>query len=144
MTTLVFVFGTLKEGFPNFATNRGRRIPGEYKTETFFPLYLVGERHSPWMVDSPGQGFQVHGQVFEVEDAALKQMDMLERVHEPDGYVRKVVKVVEASASNEQEKPIEVHAYLKRSDALTHEIVRTGPLKEYVLEHAKLYRSRAA
>ncbi|WP_285414832.1 hypothetical protein [Variovorax sp. efr-133-TYG-130] len=32
MTDLVFVFGTLKEGFPNFTTNRGKRVAGEFVT----------------------------------------------------------------------------------------------------------------
>jgi gamma-glutamylaminecyclotransferase len=138
--TLIFVFGTLEEGFPNFETNRGRRVSGEYKTETLYPHYLGGERHSPWLLDSPGQGVQVHGQVFEVNDETLKQMDILERVHEPDGYVRKVVKII--AASGVIETPLEVDAYLKRGGALAREGVRAGPLTEYLLEHAKLYRPR--
>ena len=55
----VFVFGTLKEGFPNFATHRGTRVPGVFKTRPRLPLYLVGERHVPWLLDLPGQGLQV-------------------------------------------------------------------------------------
>ncbi len=51
MSTLVFVFGTLKQGFPNFATNRGCRVSetetGRYRTQQRYPLYLVGPRHSP-------------------------------------------------------------------------------------------------
>ena len=53
---LVFVFGTLKEGYPNFATNRGRRIPGDFVTRERYPLYLMGERFSPWLVSSPAKG----------------------------------------------------------------------------------------
>ena len=54
MPTLVFVFGTLKQGFPNAATNRGARWPGNFRTEAAFPLYLVGERHVPWLLNAPG------------------------------------------------------------------------------------------
>ena len=46
---LVFVFGTLKEGFPNFATNRGARVAGSFRTRAAYPLYLVGDRHVPWI-----------------------------------------------------------------------------------------------
>lgn len=50
----VFVFGTLKEGFPNFAVNTGIRLSGNFETEDLYPLYLVGERHSPWLVLNAG------------------------------------------------------------------------------------------
>lgn len=51
MSHLVFVFGTLKEGFPNFATNKGVRRGGDFVTASRYPLYLVGERCSPWLID---------------------------------------------------------------------------------------------
>jgi len=51
--TLVFVFGTLKQGFPNFATNRGRRVGGTFRTLERLPLLLVGQRHVPWLIHSP-------------------------------------------------------------------------------------------
>jgi gamma-glutamylaminecyclotransferase len=58
--TLVFVFGTLKQDFPNFHANRGVRVPGNYITAQRFPFYLVGERYSPWLIDQPGLGHQVN------------------------------------------------------------------------------------
>ena len=99
MLTRIFVFGTLKEGFPNFATNRGRRVEGEFQTCQRLPLYLVGERFSPWLIDQPGEGFQVAGQVFEVDAATLALMDQLERTHEPDGYVRQTINVQDRFAA---------------------------------------------
>ena len=41
MTHLVFVFGTLKEGFPNFATNRGVRVPGAFTTKYRYPPLCI-------------------------------------------------------------------------------------------------------
>jgi gamma-glutamylaminecyclotransferase len=93
MTHLVFVFGTLKEGFPNFATNKGTRVPGSFVTTECYPLYLVGERHSPWLINMPGEGKRIYGQVFQVDDDALAAMDKLERIHEPDGYRRVLLEV---------------------------------------------------
>lgn len=140
MSHHVFVFGTLKLGFPNFATNRGRQLPGRFVTRERWPLYLVGERHSPWMVDQPGQGEQVAGQVFEVDDAVLAAMDALERIAEPDGYRRVLVDVQSDAADAAL---LQVFAYLKPAPQLVLGEVRLGPLAEYTLEHAALYRPRA-
>lgn len=82
MNHLVFVFGTLKEGFPN----KGIRMAGTFLTKECYPLYLVGERHSPWLINAPGDGKRIVGQVFEVDQAALEAMDKLERISVPDGY----------------------------------------------------------
>ena len=82
----VFVFGTLKEGFPNFDANSGLRFPGGFVTVERFPLYLVGERFSPWLIDKAGTGQQVAGQVFQVGQDALEHMDKLERTSGPDGH----------------------------------------------------------
>lgn len=142
MRTLVFVFGTLKQGFPNFGTNRGSRIAGRFSTQEAYPLYLVGERYSPWLLDSPGTGLAVIGELYEVTDAVLADMDILERVHEPDGYVRKEIEVVGVAGTAAH--PRRVHAYLKRPSSLPTEQVRLGPLAEYLPEHAKLYRRREA
>lgn len=37
----VFVYGALKEGFPNFKSNNGTRYQGEFTTLETYPLYLV-------------------------------------------------------------------------------------------------------
>ena len=142
MLTRIFVFGTLKEGFPNFATNRGRRVEGEFQTCQRLPLYLVGERFSPWLIDQPGEGFQVAGQVFEVDAATLALMDQLERTHEPDGYVRQTINVQDRFAANAL--ALQVQAYLKPAAQLAGATLREGPLAEYSLAHAALYRSRMA
>ena len=139
MEHLIFVFGTLKEGFPNFATNRGVRVAGSFKTCAAYPLYLVGERHVPWLVNSPGTGVRVSGEIFRVDGAAMAAMDKLERVAEPDGYCREVLEV-------EGDSPglLLAYAYLKQPGQLVMSEVRAGPLEEYKREHAALYRPRAA
>jgi gamma-glutamylaminecyclotransferase len=136
----VFVFGTLKEGFPNFATNQGRRIGGEFVTLERYPLYLVGERHSPWMIDLAGQGHRVAGQLFEVDEAALARMDALERITEPDGYRRLRIRVMKRG---EEGETVEAFVYLQPTMPVPSDI-RVGPLDEYLPAHAGLYRKRAA
>jgi len=141
MAVRVFVFGTLKEGFPNFHVNRGTRVSGNFVTVQPYPLYLIGERRSPWMLDQPGTGHNVCGQVFDVDDAALAQMDALERVGEPDGYRR--VRIEVAVADRAGDATLEVFAYLKEPAEFTAVAGdATGPLAEYTHEHAALYRTR--
>lgn len=139
----VFVFGTLKEGFPNFGTNKGRRLGDEFVTCQAYPLFLVGERHSPWLVDQPGDGLHVEGQVFEVDDSILAAMDQLERVQEDDGYLRAAIEV-EPLKRGVAGPAIEAFAYLKKSTQLRPFEIRVGPLAVYTLAHAALYRSRPA
>ena len=133
----VFVFGTLKEGFPNFATNKGTRLLGDFVTRERYPLYLVGERHSPWLIDLPGEGEQVVGQVFEVDEDTLRAMDRLERVDEPDGYRRVRIRV-RAPAGQD----LKVFVYFKQARDFDPADARMGPLGEYKPEHAALSRRR--
>jgi len=136
--TRVFVFGTLKQGFPNFAVNRGRRIAGTFRTLDRLPLLLVGERHVPWLIDSPGEGERVAGEVYEVDAAALAAMDELEGVGLPDGYHRKTIRVRSADDDSE----LSVQIYMKHAHQLVRAEVRQGPLAEYTPAHAKRYRKR--
>ena len=138
MEHLVFVFGTLKEGFPNFSTNRGVRVPGLFTTVAAYPLYLVGERHSPWLLDDPGAGHRVVGELYRVDAETLAAMDRLERVSEPDGYRRKLLEL-----EGEERQLLSAHAYLKQRQHLLPADIRLGPLPEYQGEHAALYRHRA-
>lgn len=142
MPQLVFVFGTLKQGFPNFATNKGTRVDGDFVTVERYPLYLVGDRFSPWLVDAAGEGEQVVGQVFEVDHPALDAMDVLERITEPDGYRRVTMKV--RAVGGEPASTLDVHAYVKQRAHFDPADARLGPLRDYTLEHAALYRGRAA
>ena len=141
MSQRVFVFGTLKQGFPNHQRNRGRRLEGRYRSLEAYPLLLVGERHSPWLVDVPGEGRPVYGEVYELEDAELAEMDLLERIDQPDGYRRKALLVIDEISKQE----LRVQAYLKPVEqylALPASEIHSGPLSEYSLAHAAAYRPR--
>ena len=138
---LIFVFGTLKEGFPNSGINGGARVSGVFLTHERYPLYLVGERHSPWLLDAPGRGEYVSGQVFDVGPEALTRMDLLERVGQPDGYERVQIQV--KTRSGDAGALILASAYLKPQGSLDGAKIMAGPLAEYTLEHAARYRERA-
>lgn len=133
---LVFLFGTLKEGFPNFFINKGRRIGGDFVTADCYPLYLVSRYQIPWLMDQAGKGHRVHGQLFEVDADALADMDKLERVGEPDGYERKRIDIVREDDGTTRQ----AYIYVIPPARLDGIIIQAGPLEEYEQHHAAQFR----
>lgn len=132
----VFVYGTLKEGFRNFAVNRGARIAGEFVTVQAYPLHVVGEFGLPWLVHAAGEGHAVRGQLFEVDDATLAAMDTLERIHDAHWYTRRVLAVRPADGG----AALRALAYFGDAERALHDTVHHGPIAEYLPEHQVLYR----
>ena len=89
----VFVFGTLKEGFPLHRQGLGdtpkRR---DCRTVERYPMFIAGSWYAPMMMDEPGHGLRVHGELYEVDDAGLALLDRLESVGKP-GNFRIVIEV---------------------------------------------------
>jgi gamma-glutamylaminecyclotransferase len=140
MSSLIFVYGTLKEGFPNFHFNPGRRIPGTYRTRQALPFYVVqlrDEDRAPWLVNQPGQGVQVSGQVFEVDAATLQSMDEFEEVGLPTGYVRVAV---ELEAVDDAGTVLQAHVYMKEEHQMVECLAVEGPFAEYTEQLAVGYR----
>jgi gamma-glutamylaminecyclotransferase len=138
MPHLLFVFGTLKEGHPNFHINKGRRIPGDFVTAQAHPLFIVGPRLLPWLLERPGQGLPVIGQLFEADDAALALMDELERIDDPLWYQRRLIDVrpVDLPAA----PPRRVWVYFGSEAGFAGQPVHAGPIAEYTLALAARYR----
>lgn len=133
----LFVYGSLKEGFPNFHVNQGRRVPGEFRTVRPHPLYLVGGR-LPCLLPAAGHGLQVQGQLFEVSDDALARMDALERVGQPGGYRRELIEVQAMDPAAPD--PLSAYVYLQSPAMLDLAGDHLGPLALYTLEHARSLR----
>jgi gamma-glutamylaminecyclotransferase len=134
----IFVFGTLKDGFPNFAVNDGTRVSGSYLTQPKYELYLVGPRYTPWIIPDQGEGMQISGEVYEVDDNGLARMDELERINYPDGYQRASINVV----NKQSEEVIAVFIYMKKAEQLDRSEIQDGPLPEYSMAHAAKYQPR--
>jgi len=132
----VFVYGTLKQGFRNFAVNRGLRIAGDFVTAQAYPLYVIGEFGLPWLVHAPGRGHAVRGQLFEVDAATLAAMDALERIHDAQWYTRRVLAVRPTDGGAD----LPALAYFGDAERAAREAVHLGPLPEYLAEHQALYR----
>ncbi len=134
----VFVFGTLKQGFPNHSINHGQLIDAACSTTQAYPLYLVGERYSPWLINDPGNGVKVQGELYAVNRNELAMMDELERTAFADGYRRIPLEVTLSTGATRQ-----AYCYVKSPRQLASADIRLGPLDVYRLQHAQLYRSRA-
>ncbi|MBH9552883.1 gamma-glutamylcyclotransferase family protein [Inhella gelatinilytica] len=132
MQHLIFVYGTLKQGFRNHPVNQGERVAGEFTTVQPLPLYIVGPRYLPWLVNQPGEGYPVHGELYEVNDEGLARMDELEALHLPDWYVREPVQVREPSG-----RLWSCQVYFGSASRLQLDAVHAGPLPAYTQEHAE-------
>lgn len=142
MPTLVFVYGTLKQGFRNAHVNTGVRVPGEFVSVQPYPLYVIGPYHLPWLVDDAGQGEPVLGQLYEVDDAGLVRMDELERIAEPDWYRRGEILVRRADQTDAP--PVAAMVYFGSAKRLQTEAVHLGPVPAFTHEHAALHRAGGA
>ncbi|HTJ05017.1 MAG TPA: gamma-glutamylcyclotransferase family protein [Caldimonas sp.] len=139
---LLFVYGSLKQGFPNEHVNGGRRIAGEYRTQERYRLYLLGPGEVPCLVAPPGAGHQVIGELYEVDDDDLRRTDRLERIGEPQGYERVEVAVERFDAS--PVVSLQVLVYLKQDRSIAASVERIGPFPEYKQEHAARFHWRGA
>lgn len=124
----VFVYGTLKRGFPNFDTGmRTALYKGRCRTRERFPLVVAGPWHTPCLIDEPGSGFRVFGELYDVTEACLEGLDRIEHIGQPNGYHRREI-AVSVNDSEDQD----VWAYLRARNTL--DAIHRGPLEEYALD----------
>lgn len=128
--TWVFVYGTLKKGFRNHPVNDGRRVEGEFETAERLPLYLVGRRRLPWLVDRPGDGHHVVGELYEVDPPALARLDELEQIGRPGWYVRRTIAIRPKGTL----RTMPAQVYFGVPERLETDTVHAGPIAEYTLE----------
>jgi len=125
----VFVYGTLKKGFPNFAIGMpGALFSGRYRSVEAFPLIVGGPWHSPYLINEPGSGYRVFGELFDVTAEHLTRLDSFESTHLPNGYKRLKIKV--ASVSGDEIRS--AWAYLKDGESIGG--IHSDPMPEYHLD----------
>jgi len=106
MNHKVFLFGTLKRGCPNHDDlDLGPCYVSEARTIDAFPLYITDRWYSPVVVDEPGSGHRVSGELYEVDDEMLARLDALESVGLPRGYRRITVRIDRKG----QEEPAQIY-----------------------------------
>ncbi|XLS50022.1 hypothetical protein HN51_010699, partial [Arachis hypogaea] len=81
--TLIFSYGTLKRGFSNhnllqdLIRTGDASFIGLYKTSHRYPL-VCGPYRVPFLLNLPGSGHKVHGELYSVSARGLARMDELE------------------------------------------------------------------
>jgi gamma-glutamylaminecyclotransferase len=135
----LFVYGTLKKGFPNhdYYLESAKQL-GKYQTIEKYPLVLCGARYVPCMIYSPGDGRHVEGELYEVDDECLNRIDSLEGIQDPDGYSRTVIRVSSSERINQGIK--EALAYFMLPEQVADR--RSNDLKTYGPNEAKKYAAR--
>lgn len=144
----MFVYGSLKAGFPNHGLLQGaQRVPGRFRTARPYPLLLAAGR-LPCLLDEPGHGLPVQGEVYQVDAPTLQALDRLERLGEPGGYRRVQVPVLPLADTSDDaggrppgdaaSGPVHrmCQAYVQ-DRAVLQGPGDVGPLEVYTLEHAR-------
>jgi gamma-glutamylcyclotransferase (GGCT)/AIG2-like uncharacterized protein YtfP len=72
----VFVYGTLKTGFCRNHALDGQSFLGNCKTKPKYKLFTGGSY--PCMVKSEGQGKEIHGELWDVDEDCLRRLDRIE------------------------------------------------------------------
>lgn len=124
-THRVFVYGTLKRGFPNHAFMDGAMFVGEALTVERYPLVVGGNWFTPYLLPEPGDGHQVKGELWDVPEAMMPALDTLESVHLPNGYRRQRIQIVPLGCPF----ALEAWTYLRERRHIT--IIHTGNLDDY-------------
>ncbi|KAL0900667.1 hypothetical protein Bca101_084628 [Brassica carinata] len=118
-TTLVFTYGTLKRGFSNHVLMQDlirsgdASFKGVYQTLDKYPL-VCGPYRVPFLLNKPGSGHRVTGELYAVSPRGLSRLDELEGITRGH-YVRQPIRVAaaekEGGGPQETEHSCVVEAY---------------------------------
>jgi gamma-glutamylaminecyclotransferase len=90
----VFIYGTLKRGFQNDGLRPPKlRFVSACRTVERFPLVVAGKWFSPVLLEEPGAGEQVAGELFSASAAVIARLDLLEGTTVAGGYRRVSIRV---------------------------------------------------
>jgi gamma-glutamylcyclotransferase (GGCT)/AIG2-like uncharacterized protein YtfP len=91
--SLLFVYGTLMRGEMNHERLAGARFLGEARSAPGFTLLDLG----PWPALRDEGGSSVPGELYEVDDALLDVLDVLEG--HPDWYLRQEIPLADGGSA---------------------------------------------
>lgn len=104
--SLIFTYGTLKRGFSNhpllqdLIRSGDASFVGTYHTAVKYPL-VCGPYKVPFLLNIPGSGNRVYGELYSVSTRGLERMDELEGISRAH-YERLPIKVVPAGEGEEE------------------------------------------
>jgi gamma-glutamylaminecyclotransferase len=121
----IFAFGTLKKGYALHDEGLSdAEFLGNYRTVQRFPMLIAGSWFAPMMLDAPGKGLRVKGELYNIAESKLPLLDALESVGSP-GHFRKSIQVCRDDGSETGW----AFAFLKSPDLAIP--VHSGYLDEY-------------
>jgi len=139
---LVFVYGTLKRGQPNHhwlstVENGHQKFLGEGVSLNSFPLVIASRYNIPYLIDKPGVGKNICGELYEVDDKMLAKLDELE--DHPNYYQRRIETVIK----NDDKKEIDCWIYILKQ--YKEEMLKLPMLSNYRSEddHGRPYIARS-
>jgi gamma-glutamylaminecyclotransferase len=135
--TLLFTYGSLKQGFCNQHINTGERVLGVYRTRDRLPFYLMGDGHVPCVILSPGISHPVVGELYRADAVAMVGMDRLERIGELGVYTRVTVALERIDGDAAETVMAEMYVRLP-TDVVPGE-QRSEYLSEYMAAHAEKF-----
>ncbi|KAL6846670.1 hypothetical protein ACP4OV_024118 [Aristida adscensionis] len=141
--TMVFVYGTLKRGFPNHPLLAASACPFAGAATTAAPASLViGPYSVPFLLPTPssssGSGRVVAGELYAASPAALVKLDALEGTH-IGVYERRPLAVV-AEGSGEAVEAQAYFAHPSYAEALWRRCGgEAAEIGEYTMDHAARY-----
>ncbi|XP_067259984.1 gamma-glutamylaminecyclotransferase C-like isoform X2 [Chanodichthys erythropterus] len=92
----VFVYGTLKRGQPNYfrmmdADNGRAEFVAHARTVERYPLVIATKYNIPFLLNVPGTGQRIQGEIYSVDKKMLDFLDWLENC--PEKYQRTTVQL---------------------------------------------------
>ncbi|GAB6074453.1 gamma-glutamylcyclotransferase family protein [Nautilia lithotrophica] len=87
----IFVYGSLKTNKNLHFYLKNAKFLGYAKTAKRYPLIISKSGWYPYLLNCPGKGFFVKGEIYEIDYNLLKRLDRLEEV--PHYYKRKLINV---------------------------------------------------
>ncbi|XP_077199924.1 gamma-glutamylaminecyclotransferase [Paroedura picta] len=109
----VFVYGTLKQGQPNYhnmtdRTHGTATFQGRGLTVEKYPLVIAGKYNIPFLLNSPGRGHRIAGEIYFVNDQMLQFLDEFEDC--PNVYQRTPMRIEivewEGTSGTPEERPV--------------------------------------
>jgi gamma-glutamylaminecyclotransferase len=89
--TMVIAIGTLKRGFALHERGlAGARYLGPHRTVEPYPMMIAGPWFAPMVLDRPGEGLRLLGELYAIDETILVRLDALESVGQPGNFRRRV------------------------------------------------------
>ncbi|XP_051745302.1 gamma-glutamylaminecyclotransferase C-like [Ctenopharyngodon idella] len=114
----IFVYGTLKKGQPNYfrmmdPDNGRAEFVAHARTVEQYPLVIATKNNIPFLLNVPGEGQRIQGEIYSVDQKMLKFLDEFESC--PDLYQRTTVQLEVQDGLGEGENTLESGSFVNAS-----------------------------